>query len=242
MKRFALIAGGLLAIPFSALFAVTPEYELALVKTPVVVDGMLDEKEWGAITPIDKALHFPWEKKTAPSTVFKAFHDEKNMYFSFLVKDADVVAEADWKNESTVDNEDRVELFFAPGPIDKKMGNSVPVYYAVEVDPMGRTHDYSMTFYRKNMKSGWDMPGLKTAAKIVKGGYSVEASIPLESLKKLKLIKGGAMQTGVYRAEFSKPKKGGLVMQWISWVDPKTPEPDFHVNSSFGVFKFKNLK
>lgn len=48
------------------------------------------------------------------------------------------------------------------------------------------------------------------------------------------------MCAGVYRAEFSTPEKDGddPIMEWISWVDPKTEEPDFHVNSSFGEFRF----
>ena len=48
------------------------------------------------------------------------------------------------------------------------------------------------------------------------------------------------MCAGVYRAEFSTPEKDGddPIMEWISWVDPKTEEPDFHVNSSFDEFRF----
>lgn len=69
---------------------------------------------------------------------------------------------------------------------------------------------------------------------------SVEGKIPLKSLQDLGLIQNDVMRAGVYRAEFSAPKKDEKdpVMEWISWVDPKTEAPDYHVDSSFGEFRF----
>ena len=64
--------------------------------------------------------------------------------------DQDVVVEKDWKDdESTVDAEDRVELFFAGGSVDKPTPEGMPLYYGIEVDPEGRVHDYSIEYYRK---------------------------------------------------------------------------------------------
>ena len=67
------------------------------------------------------------------------------------------------------------------------------------------------------------------------------------------LVPGEKILCGLYRAEFSHDRSGKPVVQqetihnrgrklagppplegWISWVDPKTPEPDFHVPSSLG--------
>jgi hypothetical protein len=65
----------------------------------------------------------------------------------------------------------------------------------------------------------------------------VEGRLPLSTLRQLGVLKpDGSMRTGVFRAEFSK-KADQLDMHWISWVDPQTPFPDFHVNSVFGMFR-----
>lgn len=84
------------------------------------------------------------------------------------------------------------------------------------------------------------MDGLETKATTTDDGYDVEGKIPMKSLEDLKLINNHVMRAGIYRAEFSKPEASGKdpKMEWISWVDPKTANPDFHVASSFGEFRF----
>jgi hypothetical protein len=42
---------------------------------------------------------------------------------------------------------------------------------------------------------------------------------------------------GVYRAEFSHLPSGGVHFGWLSWLQPITEKPDFHVPSSFGVWE-----
>ena len=211
-------------------------------KNTIKIDGKLDDKVWETVPSISGSFHYPWEAVEAPYTEFKAYHDNKNFYFSFAVKDEQVLVDEKWNDDerSTVDNEDRVELFFAAGDIDVPQGGKLQPYYNVEVDAKGRVHDYSMVYYRDYMDSTWDMEGLKSAGQTTEDGYVVEAYIPLKTLNDLKLInEDHVMRTGVYRAEFSKPEKAEeITMQWISWVDPKTAEPDYHVNSSFGEFRF----
>lgn len=218
--------------------AETAHYDVVKRDSKAAINGKLDDKVWESVPSISGSFHYPWEEVEAPYTEFKAYHDGVNFYFSFVVKDKQVLAEATWKGESTVDNEDRVELFFANGPIDKP-NNGMQPYYAIEVDPKGRVHDYSTVYYR-HMDSEWNMDGLKTEAKITDDGYVVEGLIPLKTLNDLKLINDkNVMRTGIYRAEFSRAKgEKDITMQWISWVDPKTAEPDYHVDSSFGELRF----
>jgi hypothetical protein len=93
----------------------------------------------------------------------------------------------------------------------------------------------------------------------IPGGYAVEGRIPLASLEQLgfpRLRPGVTIRCGLYRAEFShdrssrpvEPKEtihnrgrksvgSPPIEHWISWVDPQTPEPDFHVPSSLGRLK-----
>lgn len=208
----------------------------------VTLDGAVDEAVWKDVPAIGGAFLYPWENVEPPATTFKAFHDGDTFYFSFVCKDKQVLVREDWAGErATVDVEDRVELFFAPSPVDKAVDYKLPVYYNVEVDAKGRVHDYSMVFYRAEMNSDWNMPGLKAAGKRTADGYSVEGRIPLSSFRELGLLtgaNGNVIITGAFRAEFSGDvgKPDAIEQRWISWIDPETAVPDFHVESAFGRF------
>ena len=215
-----------------------PNYDVTKIGGPIVIDGSVDEDAWKNIPAIEGSFNYPWETDTAPKTTFKAGADAEFFYFSFVVVDADVVVLDEPIGErETVDAEDRVELFFSPSAIDNPVDYKLPTYYAVEVDPVGRVHDYSVVYYR-DIDSEWGLKSLKASGKLIRNGYSVEGRIALNELKELALLKSnGNMMTGAYRAEFSKPSDD-LITQWISWVDPETVVPDFHVQSSFGNFRF----
>lgn len=216
-------------------------YDVVKRSDAAKVDGVLDESVWENVPELSGSFNFPWDTKEAPLTVFKAYHDDDTFYFSFEVTDGDVLVEEEWKDdESTVDDEDRVEMFFAQGAVDKPGANGMELYYGVEIDPDGRVHDYSIEYYR-DFDGTWDLDGLESAGKTTDTGYIVEGSVPLQTLKDLNLLKdNNTMRAGVFRAEFSTPEKegGDTVMEWISWVDPKTENPDFHVDAAFGEFYF----
>lgn len=201
------------------------------------LDGKLDDAVWAGVPAVSGNFHFPWDAKEAPLTVFKAYADGEHFYFAFDVTDAKVVSIQEWKDESTVDGEDRVELFFAADRVDRPGSNGMARYYAIEVDPLGRVHDYSIEYYRK-FDSAWTLAGLESKAMLTDAGYSVEGKIPLKSLQELGVLHDGEMRTGVFRAEFSPSGGAEPLMEWISWVNPHTPTPDFHVDSAFGQFRF----
>lgn len=216
-------------------------YDVPYLAEQVTIDGTLDESVWNQVGAISGSFGFPWEKTAAPITEFRAYHDQTNLYFSFLVRDDDVVTVANWeaKGEKTVDDEDRVELFFASGAINEPVSYALPPYYAVEIDPLGRVHDYSVTYYR-HFDSNFTLEQAQYAGQQVAIGYLVEGRIPLRALAELGVLRDNQLlRVGVFRAEFSKNSaaENGLTMQWISWVDPKTAEPDFHVDSAFGQFR-----
>lgn len=218
----------------------TPHYDVVKRDAKAEIDAALNDEVWADVPSISGGFHFPWDTKEAPLTVFKGYHDGTDFYFCFEVTDSEVVTEEEWKDdESTVDNEDRVELFFAGGSVDKPTPDGMEKYYGIEVDPKGRVHDYSIEYYR-HFDGTWNLEGLETKGVTTDTGYIVEGKVPLKSLEDLNLIRDNVMRTGVYRAEFSKENSGDeeLIMEWISWVDPKTEAPDFHVDSSFGEFRF----
>lgn len=195
------------------------------------VDGALNEPDWNnAHRQTD--FSFPWEARAVPVTEFRALCDDNYFYFSFIAHDQDIVVQEKFDTESVVAGEDRVEIFFA---CDDKLKE----YFCLEVDPLGRVLDYAASYYRR-FDNSWDWPGVHAAASITDEGYTVEASIPLKSLEALGLPTlgpGWLLKVGLFRADFnhgliSKPQE-----HWISWVDPGTEQPDFHVPNAFGCLR-----
>jgi hypothetical protein len=211
------------------------------------VDGRADEPAWSEAV-VERQFRFPWKPEPAPATEFRAVCDERHLSFTFRVHDTDIVVLDTLRDKQDAVLEDRVEMFFAP---DERLST----YYCFEIDSRGRAFDYSGSYYRR-FDPRWSFPGLETAATAIDQGYVVEGRIPLASLEQLgfpRLRPGVTIRCGLYRAEFSHDRSGrpaerketihnrgrtfagpAPIENWISWVDPQTPEPDFHVPSSLG--------
>lgn len=195
------------------------------------VNGMLDESDWNKVY-CERDFFFPWEERTTPVTEFRAFCDDDSFYFLFNVHDEDVVVEEMFDVETIVAREDRVEIFFA---CDDKLKD----YFCLEVDPLGRILDYAASYYRK-FDNSWNFPGVHIGAFITSEGYTVEGSIPLKSLEAVGLAplgSGWVLKVGLFRADFNHGQNSELNEHWISWVDPGTKQPDFHVPSAFGCLR-----
>lgn len=219
-------------------------------KTAIQIDGRAGESEW-ADAVVEREFFFPWKKLKAPPTAFRAVWDRENFYFAFQVRDDDVVVEENFRGEEDAVFEDRVELYFSLDEAMKK-------YFCFEIDSRGRVFDYGARSYRE-FDPKWNLPELETAATRQPDGYEVEGKIPLESFAKMgfpPIQPGAKIRFGMFRAEFSHDRSGKPVKQdsqhtlgrqhegpppieaWISWVDPKTDEPDFHVPASLGWLEF----
>jgi len=204
-----------------------------LPQAEINIDGSLDEPDWKK-AHCERDFSFPWEAKAAPATEFRSLCDDEFFYFSFRVHDEDVVVGKKFDAESIVDREDRVEIFFSR---DDKLKE----YFCLEVDPMGRIHDYSASYYRK-FDSSWDCAGIRTAGSITKQGYTVEGSIALKTLEALGLPlpgSGRTLRAGLFRAELNYEQVSKPTYHWISWVEPGTKQPDFHVPSAFGCLQLE---
>ncbi len=213
----------------------------------IKVDGRADERVWSKAA-VEKGFFFPWKPAPAPETEFRALCDETNLYFTFRVHDEDIVTLERLRDEQDEVFEDRVEMYFGR---DEQM----KVYYCLEVDAKGRAFDYRGAYPRQLDPNG-KFEGLVTKAASLPGGYEVEGRIPVKTFVALgfpALRPGVKIRCGLYRAEFSHDRSGRPVEpkasvhnmgrqvegpppieEWLSWVDPKTPEPDFHVPSSMG--------
>ncbi len=218
-----------------------------LPKAAIHVDGRLDEPEWSKAA-VETHFVFPWKQQAAPPTEFRALCDDAYLYFAFRVEDADVFVLDKLRDEEDAVFEDRAEMYFV---CDDRMQD----YYCVEIDPRGRAFDYRASYYRR-FDPGWSWKGLEAKGSPLPQGYVVEGRIPLASFEALGfpgLRPGVKVRCGLYRAEFSHDRSGRPAVEresihnlgrrldgpppleaWMSWVDPKTVEPDFHVPTSLG--------
>jgi hypothetical protein len=186
---------------------------------------------WGTAEVL-RDFRFPWEKRTAPRTEFRAIWDDERLLFRFDCDDEDLVLAPGADAREKVIGSDRAEIFFA-------RDFALDPYYAVEIDPRGEVLAYEGRFYRR-MNWDWSFPGLKACAVIATGGYVVEGTVPLSTLRELGVLRSGetTLLAGVFRAEFSR-ETNGIRQGWMSWVDPGTEKPDFHVPEAFGVFQLE---
>lgn len=179
-----------------------------------------------------KPLHAPWEQRKEGDTRFRAGYDSRYFYFRFLVKDKLLVT-VDNSTEIAVAKGDRVEMFFAAD-------TTLREYFCLELSPYGKVLDYKAAFYRK-FDDTWNLEGLEVAAAPHAKGYYVSGRIPLRFFKTLAGregdMKGASVYAGVFRAE-KNSEQATAGFTWFSWVMPKAADPDFHIPSAFGIFRF----
>ena len=215
------------------------------------MDGQADEAAWQQAT-VEKHFVFPWKNQLAPATEFRALCDGTNLFFTFRVEDSDIVVLDKLRDEEDEVFEDRVEAYFSR---DDEMKD----YYCFEIDSRGRIFDYRGSYWR-HLDFKWNFNDLEARGSSFPGGYQVEGRLGLKSLETLgfpPIQPGTKIRCGLYRAEFNHDLSGKPVDQkktlhnlgrkiegpppieeWISWVDPKVKEPDFHIPASLGWLEF----
>ena len=189
-----------------------------------------DENDWRPALPLTD-FSFPWEDTPPPATVFRALWNDCRLFFRFDCEDSDLVLGEGSDAMEKVLGSDRVEIFLTPE-------QELNPYFAFEIDPRGEALAYSGKYYRE-FAWDWDCDGFEVNGGLTESGYRVAGSFLLETLRALRVWKAGSNEilAGVYRAEFSHPTAGTVHEGWMSWVDPGTAKPDFHVPESFGVFE-----
>jgi|SRR5690625_140303 len=199
----------------------------------IVIDGQL--QDWETHTSLFQVRDFisPWDTTSFGSTKFNAIRDSTWLYFYFDIIDSQVVS-APFIKETDVALGDRVEIFFAG---DTTLND----YYCIEIGPYGDVLDYQASYYRQ-FDDTWNLSNLEVAGHLTEKGYIVEGRIPisfLSHISKNETSKELKLWMGLYRAEFSEKDIGEKTVQWISWINPDTSTPDFHVPSSFQLIKIE---
>lgn len=206
-----------------------------LPQAKIAVDEQLDELAWNTSSVADD-FSFPWERGVAPVTEFRALYNDNYFYFSFKSYDDDIVFNDNNSGEMLIINEDRCELYFSRCYNLKK-------YYCVEIDSRGRRLDYAASYHRK-FDFTWSFPEITTAASLFNDGYIIEGAILWCTFKQLNILPktlDEKLRIGLYRAQVSTGQKSEDEYQWISWVDPKVEQPDFHIPQTFGCLGLREI-
>ncbi|MBO9585582.1 MAG: endoxylanase [Flavobacterium sp.] len=172
----------------------------------------------------------PWKSDSFSKIEFRALWDSDYLYFNFQVFDSEVYIDRKDNSTDSICNSDRVELFF-------RKDDKLSPYYCLEMDVDARVLDFE-AYPKWNFDYDWKWPEGQLEIQSVKkqNAFTVLGKISIASLKELDLIHNNTIETGVYRAKFSKDEKGEYQPTWITWVNPNTEEPNFHIASSFGKF------
>lgn len=206
------------------------EYQVVLIeKNKLSEAGILNASEWKNANCLTD-FSSPWKTDSFSKIEFRALWDLEFLYFNFRVFDTDIYIDQKDDSVESIGNSDRVELFF-------RADNSLNPYYCLEMDTAARIMDFK-ALPNKNFDFNWNWPesGLKIIPSKDEVSFTVEGKISIESLNELNLIHGNTIETGVYRAKFSEIENQKYEPTWISWVDPLTETPNFHIASSFGKF------
>ncbi len=178
----------------------------------------------------------PWNSEGNLYTEFRALWDLEYLYFKFDSVDNSIYINEEDITYESIRGSDRDEIFF------RKNKDLLP-YYCVEIDSKARIMDFKAKPH-KDFDFGWSFPKehLKVKSYVTRTGYSVEGAFSIKFLKSLNLIHNGIIETGIFRAKFTKQEGLEYKPIWITWIDPQTRTPDFHIPSSFGIINLEKWK
>ncbi|MEY2868629.1 MAG: hypothetical protein RIR01_1089 [Bacteroidota bacterium] len=205
-------------------------YKVNLIKkAELKITGKGGSAAWEKSEVLTQFLS-PWDTKEPSKIEFRALWDGEYFFFCFTVFDTKIHIDTKDNSVDSIGNSDRVELFFRPN-------DSLNPYYCLEIDATARIMDF-IAYPDKKFNFNWDWPKNHITVYSSRNDESfiVEGAISLDSLNQFNLINENKMETGVFRAKYNSEDGINFEPTWISWVDPNTETPNFHISSSFGVF------
>jgi len=175
----------------------------------------------------------PWDSEFIKKTEFKAVHNSEYIFLQFKVNDHQTHIHASEDKNDSINNSDRVELFF-------RCDASLTPYYCLEIDSKSRIMDFkSLPNKDFNFNWNWPLKDIDVKSSVKQSHYIIEIKISIKSLNNLNLIKKGVIETGIYRAKYKKQEDNTFKPTWITWVNPGTDKPNFHTPTSFGILKLE---
>lgn len=206
-------------------------YKVNLIKeAQLKITGKEENEVWTKAEVLTQFIS-PWDLKEPSRIEFRALWDGIHFFFCFTVFDNNLHIDNRDDSVDSIANSDRVELFFRPD-------NTLNPYYCLEIDTDARILDFIAYPERKfNFEWEWPKDNINVKSSKNESSFTVEGAITIDSMKQLDLIKENKIEAGVYRAKYHSKDNINFEPVWISWIDPQTEKPNFHIASSFGIFQ-----
>jgi hypothetical protein len=209
------------------------EYEVKLIGVnQLQISGKGDDLLWDSTQALTDFCS-PWKDEKQSEIKFKALWDREYLFFSFTVFDTAIHIEKTGARLQAIGNSDRVELFF-------RSDSTMNPYYCLEMDTEARIMDF-VAYPGKIFDFDWNWPeeSINVKSAVNSDSFTVEGAIRISSLNHFNLIKNNTIETGIFRAKYSQKEDFSFDPTWITWVNPNTETPNFHLASSFGTLILK---
>ncbi len=216
--------------------AAVPQYSVHHAKSPIKIDGKIDDSEWAPSQPFD--LIFPWTAQTGEKqrTQVRALWDERYLYVSYRIEDRDITAQVR-QHDEFVYRDDTVEIFINVKPDQQR------AYYCLEMNALGTIMDYVCIDGRYYMRQ-FDFKGVKVGIQIhgtlnLRGdqdrGWDVELAIPWSNFAEM----SGPPKVGTtFTANFNRWDGTEPNRRLSVWADSGLDWPHPHVPERFGRLIF----
>ncbi|MCF7855768.1 MAG: carbohydrate-binding family 9-like protein [Candidatus Pacebacteria bacterium] len=162
-------------------------FHIPYAKTPVVIDGKLDENAWESAATWTQTFPFNSTQPADVKTTWKVLWDQEFLYFAFDCVDTDVVAPAR-ERDGHIYNDDCVEMFILPNIRFRTYWELIvapngSVYDSIQCKPVekwGCIHDSGQTM--TGMRHAQTVRGTINQSDDRDQGYTVEVAVPFAEL------------------------------------------------------------
>ncbi|MBF4517008.1 carbohydrate-binding family 9-like protein [Flavobacterium sp. ANB] len=197
-------------------------------KNALQINGLGNNSLWNNAETLTDFIS-PWDDLEPEKIELRALWDTEYIYFSYKVYDTNIHIDRKDDSVDSIAESDRVEIFF-------RTDEALNPYYCLEIDPTPRIMDF-IAYPNKKFDYDWNWPenDISVKSNIKEDYFVVEIAISIQSLKNFHLIKDNIIETGFYRAKYKKQENNLFEPTWITWINPNTETPNFHIASSFGT-------
>lgn len=207
--------------------AIVVAYYVEELGAPFLTNGV-----WDSCEPV-RIEHY-WSGSHAPATRHaeaRVCWSEEALHVRFVCEQYEplVISKEPQTNIKTIGLWDRdvCEVFLAPRLQESNR------YYEFEAAPTGEWVDLGIELTAEGRKTDWDYPsGMRAAAEIEGQQIRVGISIPWS---------GDLPQPGrgdMWGINLFRCVGSDEATRYLAWRPTRTPQPNFHVPSAFGVLRF----